>query len=86
MKTRLSKVLNFLAFNVLFFALYLNFIHKGSDVDPVMQPIQTNARTQSTVLIERQDHYLEKASSKHVSTGQSIEQKDNPGALKLYFN
>jgi hypothetical protein len=51
-----------------------------------MQPIQTNARTQSTVLIERQDHYLEKASSKHVSTGQSIEQKDNAGALKLYFN
>jgi len=86
MKTRLSKVLNFFAFNVLFFALYLNFIHKGTDVEPVVQPIQTNATIQSTVLIERPGQYLKKASSKHVSTNQSIEQKDNAEVLKLYFN
>ncbi len=28
MKRRVGKILNFFAFNLLFFALYLNFIHK----------------------------------------------------------
>jgi hypothetical protein len=28
MKPRVSKIVNFFAFNLLFFALYLNFIHK----------------------------------------------------------
>ncbi len=30
MKNRLRKVVNFFAFNLLFFALYLNFIHKDN--------------------------------------------------------
>ncbi len=39
MKSRLRKVLNFFAFNLLFFALYLNFIHKdkGSLMIPAEQ-------------------------------------------------
>lgn len=39
MKSRLRKVLNFFAFNLLFFALYLNFIHqdKGSLLVPQQQ-------------------------------------------------
>ena len=32
MKKRISRVLNFFAFNLLFFALYLNFIHKDNNV------------------------------------------------------
>jgi hypothetical protein len=30
MKRRLRRVVNFFAFNLLFFALYLNFIHKDN--------------------------------------------------------
>ena len=32
MKGRVTTVLNFLALNLLFFALYLNFVHKDKDV------------------------------------------------------
>ena len=32
MKKRVRKIANFFAFNLLFFALYLNFIHKDSNV------------------------------------------------------
>ncbi len=85
MKTRLFKVLNFFAFNILFFALYLNFIHEGSDAAPVMQPVHKNASIK-TVLVERPAKYLEKASSKHLSASHLIEQKENLEALKLYFN
>ena len=35
MKRRVRKIANFFAFNLLFFALYLNFIHKDNTV---MQP------------------------------------------------
>jgi len=36
MKKRAFNVLNFLALNVLFFALYLNFIHKDTNVLPAV--------------------------------------------------
>jgi len=37
MKRRIRKIVNFFAFNLLFFALYLNFIHKdrtSNDIAP----------------------------------------------------
>jgi len=37
MKRRVFKVLNFFAFNLLFFALYLNFIHKDKDVQETLR-------------------------------------------------
>jgi len=36
MKKRVFNVLNFLALNVLFFAIYLNFIHKDTNVLPAV--------------------------------------------------
>lgn len=85
MKTRLFKVLNFFAFNILFFALYLNFIHEGSQAAPVPPPVNKNVIINASSL-ERPVQYLEKASAKQVSASQSIEQKDNSEVLKLYFN
>jgi hypothetical protein len=86
MKTRLFKVLNFFALNILFFALYLNFIHKGSNTaPPVLAPTHKTVIINATVL-ERPELYLENASSKHISASQSVEQKENLEALKLYFN
>jgi hypothetical protein len=34
MKNRIRKIATFFAFNLLFFALYLNFIHKDRPVQP----------------------------------------------------
>ena len=46
MKKRIFNVLNFLALNVLFFALYLNFIHKDVNQLPaVTAATQVAAKT-----------------------------------------
>lgn len=36
MKKRVFSLLNFLALNILFFAIYLNFIHKDTNVMPAI--------------------------------------------------
>ena len=39
MKKRVFNILNFVALNILFFAIYLNFIHKDVNVFPAASPI-----------------------------------------------
>jgi hypothetical protein len=59
MKKRVRKIANFFAFNLLFFALYLNFIHKdnqAANVDTTVQP--TAAAFSGTVLVENPEKYL----------------------------
>ena len=60
MKKRVRKIANFFAFNLLFFALYLNFIHKDNlssgDTDITIQP--TAAAFSGTVLVENPEKYL----------------------------
>ena len=60
MKRRVTKVLNFFAFNLLFFALYLNFIHKDNNGVQVATPAQTTNTIQGTVLVEHPEQYLNK--------------------------
>jgi len=60
MKKRLSRVLNFVAFNLLFFALYLNFIHKDSNTPQPVAPKTHTATVQGTVLVSNPGQYLEK--------------------------
>ena len=65
MKRRIRKIVNFFAFNLLFFALYLNFIHKdrgNSDVAPaVVSSPATNASAYTgTVLVQNPEKYLRK--------------------------
>ena len=44
MKRRIRRIANFFAFNLLFFALYLNFIHKDKAVTAMPeQTVQTTA-------------------------------------------
>jgi len=62
MKRRVRKIANFFAFNVLFFALYLNFIHKDKST---LAPGQTSKQVKTaaltrTVIIENPEEYLEK--------------------------
>lgn len=60
MKRRIRKIATFLAFNLLFFALYLNFIHKDNhsagDAATTVQP--TAAAFSGTVLVENPEKYL----------------------------
>jgi hypothetical protein len=67
MKKRISRVLNFFAFNLLFFALYLNFVHKDNSSQPIPVP-KSSAVTSSkgTVLVNNPEQYLNK-SRKEVS-------------------
>lgn len=60
MKKRVRKIANFFAFNLLFFALYLNFIHKDKhstpDDDTVVQ--RKAAAFSGTVLVQHPEKYL----------------------------
>lgn len=86
MKRRISKVVNFLAFNLLFFALYLNFIHKDKSVQSTSHSIQS-AASNGTVLVENPEQYLQKESQhSSVKSDNNTTQKENSDALKLSFN
>jgi hypothetical protein len=62
MKKRISRVLNFFAFNLLFFALYLNFIHKDNNA---VVPVSNNASAiKGTVLVTNPEQYIHKAELK----------------------
>jgi hypothetical protein len=60
MKRRVRKIANFFAFNLLFFALYLNFIHKDKVVFSAEQSATpANAAFSGTVLVKNPEKYLE---------------------------
>ena len=60
MKRRIRRIANFFAFNLLFFALYLNFIHKDKAMTaPVEQTVQTTASVSGTVPVSNPEKYLE---------------------------
>jgi hypothetical protein len=60
MKKRVRRALNFFAFNLLFFALYLNFIHK--DKAPSMELVapQNGAAFNGTVSVDNPVKYMDK--------------------------
>lgn len=64
MKRRIRKIVNFFAFNLLFFALYLNFIHKdnsNSEAAPAAAVTNSNVSAYTgTVLVQHPDKYLNK--------------------------
>jgi hypothetical protein len=75
MKRRIRRIANFFAFNLLFFALYLNFIHKDKAAALPEQGIQTTAAVSGggTILVNNPEKYLEPkaASSSATSTQQT---------------
>jgi hypothetical protein len=94
MKRRVRKIANFFAFNLLFFALYLNFIHK--DKRP-MAAIETEQATQQnttafggTVLVDNPQDYVQKKQSvetvKANTTDNKTEEIKTTAALKLSIN
>jgi len=91
MKRRVRKIANFFAFNLLFFALYLNFIHKDKVATPVVdQSVQTStAAFSGTILVDNPENFIEKKTEATAVKAQpSVTEKagqDNT-ALKLSIN
>ena len=83
MKRRIRKIVNFFAFNLLFFALYLNFIHKDKGVTlPVA--VQSNAPAiTGTVPVQDAEKYL---NAKPASVAQPVEKSEQENATKLSIN
>jgi hypothetical protein len=60
MKRRIRRIANFFAFNLLFFALYLNFIHKDNATAGIhVQNDHTTAAVVGTVPVSQPEKYLE---------------------------
>lgn len=78
MKRRVRKIANFFAFNLLFFALYLNFIHKDKvsfSAEPTTAaPATANAAFSGTVLVKNPEKYLDHAKSVEASPVQASAQ------------
>jgi hypothetical protein len=86
MQRRVRKVVNFFAFNLLFFALYLNFVHKdaqGSMPDP--NQVSKNPAFSGTLTGIDQDRKGDQALSVAKGVAVSHEAGDNK-ALKLSIN
>lgn len=89
MKRRVRKIANFFAFNLLFFALYLNFIHKDKmAVAGTPQSIQQNAAFSGTVLVDNPTQVTEKKNDVTVAVQETAPEKtaENTAALKLSIN
>jgi hypothetical protein len=70
MKRRIRKIVNFFAFNLLFFALYLNFIHKDRSNDIIPASVVSTSSNNSavytgTVLVQNQEKNLNKEVQQH---------------------
>lgn len=59
MKRRLRRVVNFFAFNLLFFALYLNFIHK--DNPNILGGEASQSPDEVTVAVKKQENVPQKS-------------------------
>ena len=88
MKRRVRKIANFFAFNLLFFALYLNFIHKDRMALPVdsNQYSTRNSAFSQSVLVENPEQYLQKknqGASNDEATVKAKESNDSPSNLTI---
>ena len=90
MKKRVRKIANFFAFNLLFFALYLNFIHKDkAAIAGTPQSIQQNAAFSGTVLVDNPEQINEKKNEATVAAQQTTPEKateNSTAALRLSIN
>jgi len=76
MKRRIRKIVNFFAFNLLFFALYLNFIHKDkSMIEPVPVKINSAATITGTVPVQDAEKYLNTKTSGVTPVVDKVDQK-----------
>jgi hypothetical protein len=80
MKSRTRKVVNFFAFNLLFFALYLNFIHKDKAATTTHSIESPTAINNGTIPVSNPENYLNKVGTI------SDQHSDNKAATKSTVN
>lgn len=88
MKRRVRKIANFFAFNLLFFALYLNFIHNDNTGIPGENQTasqQTEAFS-GTVLVDNEPITNQTNAVTITSQPAVIKKQENNTALKLSIN
>jgi hypothetical protein len=82
MNPRVFKIANFFAFNLLFFALYLNFIHKDKDAQQVISTtVHTPVATRGLSTGNAEQYVQKEEAAKSATT-----EKSSNKALKLSFN
>jgi len=88
MKKRVRKIANFFAFNLLFFALYLNFIHndKAAVNGPAVSGQPGSAAFSGTVLVENPEHYLQPGTVTGAAQQPVVQETGTGGPLKLSVN
>jgi hypothetical protein len=85
MKRRAFKVLNFFAFNLLFFALYLNFIHKDKNVQEAIHASNA-ASYEATASLSDGAASTEKTSTNKVKSSGTASTKTAESGLNQAFN
>jgi hypothetical protein len=91
MKRRVRKIANFFAFNLLFFALYLNFIHRDKAIAATGTTVSASAEAFSgTTIVENTNPVQEKKIEPAVvvagkSQQEAVKATDN-SALRLSIN
>jgi len=89
MKRRVRKIANFFAFNLLFFALYLNFIHKDKTGVPGMTQTasqQNTAAFSGTVLVDNPEQGGQKSDATTANKSVATKEEESTTALKLSIN
>ena len=79
---RIYKVANFLAFNLLFFALYLNFIRQDAIVS-LDNKNSNHSTIQRTTLIENPAVYLNKAAVQPSTIQQTMAVNEKSSTVKF---
>jgi hypothetical protein len=83
MKRRVRKIANFFAFNLLFFALYLNFIHKDNLTVPTQPSASNSPAFSGTVLVENPTKTMELKTEAAVTTAKPAVEKSTDGSSSL---
>jgi hypothetical protein len=81
MDPRVFKIANFFAFNLLFFALYLNFVHRDKNVQEAMNTVHIPVATRTAT-----NGNTEQLAAKEQATKNAASEKESTKALKLSFN
>ncbi|MBI3139100.1 MAG: hypothetical protein HYZ15_10975 [Sphingobacteriales bacterium] len=90
MKRRVRKIANFFAFNLLFFALYLNFIHRDKSISAAGTPVnQSTEAFSGTIMVDNTNPSLQKKNETAVvvvKDQKAMVKTDNSAALRLSIN
>ena len=87
MQRRIRKIANFFAFNLLFFALYLNFIHKDKSVISTAPTAQQRSAAFSGTATAENTVTVKKETAPALQTAPApVKSADNGVALRLSIN